>query len=52
MYAFIGAAPFIFVHQLHRPVHEVGFYLALNVLGLWLGSLTASRLLGRVSMRR
>jgi DHA1 family bicyclomycin/chloramphenicol resistance-like MFS transporter len=52
MYAFIGAAPFIFVHQLHRPVHEVGFYLALNILGLWLGSLTASRLLGRVSMRR
>jgi DHA1 family bicyclomycin/chloramphenicol resistance-like MFS transporter len=52
MYAFIGAAPFIFVHQLHRPAHEVGPYLALNILGLWLGSLTASRLLGRVPMRR
>ena len=30
MYAFIGASPFIFVHQLHRPVHEVGIYLALT----------------------
>lgn len=52
MYAFIGAAPFIFGHQLQRPAHEVGLYLALNILGLWLGSLTASRLVGRVAMRR
>ena len=52
MYAYIAAAPFIFTHQLHRPAHEVGLYLALNILGLWLGSLTASRLLGRVALRR
>lgn len=52
MYAFIGAAPFIFVDQLHRPAHEVGLYLAVNILGLWLGSLAASRLVGRVPLRR
>lgn len=51
MYAYIGSAPFIFGEQLHRPSHEIGTYLALNILGLWLGSLTASRLAGRVSVR-
>jgi DHA1 family bicyclomycin/chloramphenicol resistance-like MFS transporter len=50
MYAFISAAPFIFVHQLHRPSHEVGFYLAIVVLGLWFGSVAASRLAGRFPM--
>lgn len=52
VYAFIGAAPFIFVDQLHRPAHEVGLYLTINVLGAWFGSLAASRLVGRVAMRR
>lgn len=47
MYAYLGAAPFIFVHQLNRPVSEVGLFLALNMVGPWLGSLTASRLVGR-----
>jgi multidrug resistance protein len=32
-YAFITAAPFIFVQQLHRPVPEVGLYLGLMILG-------------------
>lgn len=52
MYAFIAAAPFIFVDQLHRPVHEVGFYLALLISGLGLGSVLATRLIRRVRMRR
>jgi DHA1 family bicyclomycin/chloramphenicol resistance-like MFS transporter len=52
LYAFIGAAPFIFVGQLHRPPREVGFYLALNIVGVWFGSLTASRLVGRVPITR
>lgn len=52
VYAFIGAAPFIFVDQLHRPAHEVGLYLTINVLGAWFGSLAASRLVGQVAMRR
>ncbi|MDB5894224.1 MAG: Bcr/CflA family drug resistance efflux transporter, partial [Rhodoferax sp.] len=52
MYAFIASAPFIFVHQLHRPVHEVGFYLALLISGIWLGSMLATRLVMRVPMGR
>ncbi|SEQ95758.1 MFS transporter, DHA1 family, bicyclomycin/chloramphenicol resistance protein [Faunimonas pinastri] len=52
MYAFIGAAPFIFINQMHRPAREVGFYLAINIAGLWLGSLTASRLAGRMPINR
>jgi DHA1 family bicyclomycin/chloramphenicol resistance-like MFS transporter len=52
LYAFIGAAPFIFVHQLGRPEHEVGIYLAVNIVGVWLGSFTASRLVKKVSVGR
>lgn len=52
LYAFIGAAPFIYVNQLHRPAHEVGYYLALNILGVWFGNLTAIRLLGRIPVTR
>ncbi|MDE1158118.1 MAG: multidrug effflux MFS transporter [Neorhizobium sp.] len=52
MYAFIGAAPFLFVEQLHRPATEVGVYLGVIVLGYWFGNLIASRLVGRVPVRR
>jgi DHA1 family bicyclomycin/chloramphenicol resistance-like MFS transporter len=52
MYAFIATAPFIFIGQLHRPGREVGIYLALNIAGLWLGSLAASRLAGRLPINR
>jgi DHA1 family bicyclomycin/chloramphenicol resistance-like MFS transporter len=50
LYAFIAAAPFIFAHQLGRPTHEAGIYLALLVSGVWLGSVTTSRLIAKVSM--
>lgn len=52
MYAFISAAPFIFTRQLGRPAHEVGSYLALAVVGVWLGNLGSSRLVGRVRVGR
>ncbi|MFT3690342.1 multidrug effflux MFS transporter [Paenirhodobacter sp.] len=52
LYAYVGAAPFIFINQLHRPSGEVAVYLAFNILGAWLGSLTVSRLAGRIRMRR
>jgi MFS transporter, DHA1 family, multidrug resistance protein len=52
LYAFIGAAPFIFVDQLNRPAYEVGLYLTLNIAGVWLGSLTASRMVSKVPIRR
>jgi DHA1 family bicyclomycin/chloramphenicol resistance-like MFS transporter len=49
MYAFIAAAPFIFVDQLRRPPTEVGIYLAVLISGVWLGSLLTSRLISRVA---
>ncbi|HEY0200358.1 MAG TPA: multidrug effflux MFS transporter, partial [Burkholderiaceae bacterium] len=52
MYAFIAAAPFIFVGELHRPTHEVGIYLSVVVSGIWVGNVVASRLVMRVHMGR
>jgi DHA1 family bicyclomycin/chloramphenicol resistance-like MFS transporter len=52
MYAFIGAAPFIFVGEFHRPAYEVGIYLALLIGGVWIGSVIASRLIGRLPIGR
>ncbi|SDW90044.1 MFS transporter, DHA1 family, bicyclomycin/chloramphenicol resistance protein [Celeribacter indicus] len=52
LYAYIGAAPFIFVDQLHRPEGEIAAYLAFNILGAWFGSLTANRLAGRIRTGR
>jgi DHA1 family bicyclomycin/chloramphenicol resistance-like MFS transporter len=52
MYAFIGAAPFIFVGEFHRPAYEVGIYLALLIGGVWIGSVIASRLIGRFPIGR
>ena len=50
MYAFIASAPFILVDQLHRPLHEIGFYLAVVIAGVWLGSFLTSRLITRVRL--
>ncbi len=52
MYAYVASAPFIFVHQLQRPVQEVGFYLAFLIFGIWIGSMLATRLVTRVPMVR
>jgi DHA1 family bicyclomycin/chloramphenicol resistance-like MFS transporter len=52
VYAFLAAAPFIFIDELHRPSREVGLYLALLVSGIWLGSVLASRLISRISLKR
>lgn len=52
MYGLFAATPFMFVQQLHRPVHEVGLFLTLLVSGLWFGSYLALRLLRHVSVRR
>ncbi len=52
MYAFVAAAPFIFTRELHRPVDEVGPYIAILILGVWIGSMLASRLIARVPLRR
>ena len=52
MYAFIATAPFVFVHELNRPLHEVGLYLGLLISGVWLGSMLATRLVRRVRLQR
>ncbi|MEO8858608.1 MAG: multidrug effflux MFS transporter [Burkholderiaceae bacterium] len=49
-YAFIAAAPFVFVNQLHRPAYEVGLYLGILVAGASVGAGISSRLIGRVSL--
>ena len=52
MYAFISASPFIFVQELHRPALEVGIYLAVMIVGIWIGSAVAARLIPRVPIER
>lgn len=51
-YGFIAAAPFIFINELHRPLHEVGVYLGLLIVGVSVGNILASRLIGRFSIER
>jgi DHA1 family bicyclomycin/chloramphenicol resistance-like MFS transporter len=51
MYAFLAAAPFIFVHELHRPIGEVGPNLAILILGVWVGSMVASRVVRVVPIK-
>ena len=46
-YGFIAAAPFIFINELHRPLHEVGIYLGLLIVGVSIGNILAGRLIGR-----
>ena len=52
IYAYIAAAPFIFVDQLHRPAYEVGPCLAFLMIGVGVGSIAANRLIGLVSLQR
>ena len=52
IYAFIGASPFVFVHQLHRPFHEIGIYLAINIAGMALGSFFTRTFVGRIPSAR
>lgn len=52
IYAFIAAAPFIFSKQLHRPLHEVGFYLGFLLFGMSLGNALTGLLVRRVAMER
>ena len=52
LFGFLAAAPFVFVDQLHRSAHEVGVYLGLLVGGTSVGSILATRLIGRVPLER
>lgn len=52
VYAFIAAAPFIFTRELHRATSEIGPYISVLILGIWIGSMLASRLIARMPIRR
>lgn len=52
MYAYVAAAPFIYVHELGRPDFEVGIYLAVLIFGIWGGSAAASWMAGRMDGNR
>jgi DHA1 family bicyclomycin/chloramphenicol resistance-like MFS transporter len=52
MYAFIAAAPFIFINELHRSSNEVGLFLGLLMSGVAIGSICAGSLAGRVAMEK
>jgi DHA1 family bicyclomycin/chloramphenicol resistance-like MFS transporter len=52
MYGFIATAPVILTVQLHRPLHELGYYLALLIFGMSIGNALTSRLVGRISIHR
>ena len=52
LYAFIAAAPFILTMELHRPLHQVGYYLALLILGMSVCNALTGRLAGRIPMAR
>ena len=50
LYAFIAAAPFIFIEQLHTSKTEVGLILGLLMGGMALGNVLARQLIQRVSL--
>jgi len=52
VYAFLAAAPFIFVNELHQPVQAVGVYAGLMVLGMAVGNALTSRLSRTVAANR
>ena len=52
IYAFVAASPFIFTNDLHQSPSQVGIDLCIVLLGIWLGSVIASRTIRRFSTRR
>lgn len=52
MYAFVAAAPFMFVQQMGSSQYEVGFYLAVLVLGIVIASAVSTRINLRFPIRR
>ncbi|MER1966358.1 MFS transporter [Castellaniella sp. GW247-6E4] len=52
IYAFIAAAPFIFIDELHRTAGEVGLFLGFMIVGMSVGNALTGRLIRRVPMER
>lgn len=49
-YGFLGVASYIVLHQLHGTIHDVGVYLALVMVGIWLGTFSSTRLVSKISL--
>jgi MFS transporter, DHA1 family, multidrug resistance protein len=49
-FAYLTASPFIFTHLLHRPASEVGLYYLIVMVGVPIGSFSASQLAARVRL--
>lgn len=52
MYAFVAAAPFLLIEELHRPPYEVGVYLGMIVFGFSIGTIIAARLIPGIPIGR
>ncbi|MFG5777857.1 multidrug effflux MFS transporter [Comamonas sp. J-3] len=52
IYAFVSAAPFIFIEQLHASKTDVGLYLGLIMVGVALGNVLTRSLIRRWSLDR
>lgn len=52
IYAFLAAAPFIFIGQLHASKHEVAIYLGLLMAGMALGNALARQLIRHWTLQR
>jgi DHA1 family bicyclomycin/chloramphenicol resistance-like MFS transporter len=52
VYAFLSAAPFIFVNELHQPVDRVGVLAGLMIAGMAVGNTLAARLSHRWGSER
>jgi DHA1 family bicyclomycin/chloramphenicol resistance-like MFS transporter len=52
LYAYITAAPFIFIRDLHTSENEMALFLALNIFGAWIGNICVTRLIFRVTAKR
>ena len=52
LYAFLAAAPFLYVELLHRSAQEVGLFCVIVSLGMAAGAFIVRLLVGRMELRR
>ncbi len=52
IYAYIAAAPFIYIHDLHATENEMAIFIALNFTGAWLGNFGVSQFVSRTNTER
>lgn len=52
IYAFLAAAPFVFIEQLHSSKHEVAIYLGLLMAGMAVGNALARQLIRHWTLQR